>query len=427
MKLKSTSRFFVNNYFSNYFNLNYPNFIIIYTDGSVSPLSAGYSFFIPELHVSFSNNLPPSSSSFTAECCAILEALLFISNLAPNNYLIASDSMSCLQSLISNPFNSKLSPIVFQIKSYLYYLNQSNRLIQLIWIPSHIGIYGNEIADGLAKATSNTILPSPAQIPWTDFSPLLRLHITCLWSNHWNNLPAYFASKYKTIVPTISNKKTWFYNLDLPRSSIVRFNRLRITIMTSKKQPNIQSFFKSTTNVLPTQEKLDNIQNKTDSVVLISDTNSPTSSVSHINRHDIFNYVKRVLTQNEIHDILNSIWIPDVNYNFPVKIFIVGKDKTTKRLKFQYKWFASFPWLVYSDIDNGAYCKFCVAFSTNYAGINNQTLGSLVTKKYDNWKHALEYFKNHSQLEYHKKCILDSENFLNIIKKKSHFISRQTN
>ncbi|KAL4142166.1 hypothetical protein QTP88_004679 [Uroleucon formosanum] len=228
MKLKSTSRFFVNNYFSNYFNLNYPNFIIIYTDGSVSPLSAGYSFFIPELHVSFSNNLPPSSSSFTAECCAILEALLFISNLAPNNYLIATDSMSCLQSLISNPFNSKLSPIVFQIKSYLYYLNQSNRLIQIIWIPSHIGIYGNEIADGLAKATSNTILPSPAQIPWTDFSPLLRLHITCLWSNHWNNLPAYFASKYKTIVPTISNKKTWFYNLDLPRSSIVRFNRLRV-------------------------------------------------------------------------------------------------------------------------------------------------------------------------------------------------------
>jgi hypothetical protein len=71
---------------------------------------------------------------------------------------------------------------------------------------------------------------------------------------------------------------------------------------------------------------------------------------------------------------------------------------------------------VHSDIDNGAYGKFCVVFSTNYTGINNQTLGSLVTKKYNNCRHALEYFKNHSQLEYHKKCILDSENFLNIIK-----------
>lgn len=172
----------------------------------------------------------------------------------------------------------------------------------------------------------------------------------------------------------------------------------------------------------------------TDSVVSVPDTDIPTSSASNINRHDIFNYVKRVLTQNEIHDILilNTIWIPDVNYNFPVKTFIVGKNKTTKHLKFQYQWFARFPWLVYSDIDNGAYCKYCVAFSKNYAGNNNQKLGSLVnkiisyfTKKYDNWRHALEYFKNHSQLEYHKKCILDSENFLNIIKNPTLSVDKQ--
>ncbi|VVC28773.1 Ribonuclease H-like domain,Ribonuclease H domain [Cinara cedri] len=205
-ELKSMPNSFVNNSFSSYL-LNFSNFIIIYTDSSVSPLSAGYSFYIPELHVSFSNNLSSSSSSFTAECYAILEALHFISNLAPNNYLIASDSMSCLQSLISNSFNSKLSPLVFQIKSYLYFLNQSNRLIQIIWIPGHVGVHGNEKADELAKSTSNTILPPLAKLPWTDFTPLLRRHITCLWSNYWNNLPAHFASKYKSIVPSISNKK----------------------------------------------------------------------------------------------------------------------------------------------------------------------------------------------------------------------------
>jgi len=228
IELKSMSSSFVNKLFSNYLNLNYPNFTIIYTDGSVSPLSAGYSFYIPELHISFSNNLPPSSSSFTAECYAILEALLFISDLAPNNYLIASDSMSCLQSLISNPFNSKLSPLVFQIKSYIYILKQSNRQIQFLWIPSHIGIHGNETADGLAKAASNTTIPPLAQLPCSDFHPLLSRHITSLWSNHWNNLPANFAAKYKSIVPCVSNKKTWFYNLDLPRSTIIRFNRLRV-------------------------------------------------------------------------------------------------------------------------------------------------------------------------------------------------------
>jgi len=228
IELKSMSSAFVNKLFSNFLNLNYPNFTIIYTDGSVSPLSAGYSFYIPELLISFSNNLPPSSSSFTAECYAILEALLFISDLAPNSYLIASDSMSCLQSLTSNPFNSKLSPLVFQIKLFLYTLKQSNHHIQFLWVPSHIGIHGNEAADGLAKAASYSTLPPLAQLPWSDFSPLLSRHITNLWSNHWNNLPAHFASKYKTIVHSVSNKKTWFYNLNLPRSTIIRFNRLRV-------------------------------------------------------------------------------------------------------------------------------------------------------------------------------------------------------
>jgi hypothetical protein len=65
--------------------------------------------------------------------------------------------------------------------------------------------------------------------------------------------------------------------------------------MISKKQPNIQSFLKP--------QKFDNIQNNTGSVVSGLDIGIPTSSTSHINRHDIFNYVKRVLTQNEIHDI----------------------------------------------------------------------------------------------------------------------------
>lgn len=114
--------------------------------------------------------------------------------------------MSCLQSLIYNPFNSK-SSLVFQIKSHIYFLNQSNRLIHLIWIPSHISIHdGNEIADGFAKATSNIILSPLAQLPWINFTPSLRRYITNLWFNHWNNLPAYFAYNYKTIVPIVSNK-----------------------------------------------------------------------------------------------------------------------------------------------------------------------------------------------------------------------------
>lgn len=136
--------------------------------------------------------------------------------------------MSCLQALVSNPINFKLFSLVFLIKSFINYLNHSHRFIKLLWIPSHIGIHGNEVADWLAKSTVIRILPSPAQLSWTDLFPPLRRRILSLWSNQWNNLPISFASKYKNTAPVISNNKTWFNNLNLPRSTIVRFNRFRV-------------------------------------------------------------------------------------------------------------------------------------------------------------------------------------------------------
>lgn len=86
------------------------------------------------------------------------------------------------------------------------------------------------------------------------------------------------------------------------------------------------------------------------------------------------------------------------------------------KLKFQFKWFLNFPWLTFSKSENGAYCKYCVAFAKNEAGVNNQKLGALVLKKYNNWRHALEDFNHHSNLEYHKKCMLDADHFLNVLK-----------
>jgi len=78
-------------------------------------LMAQFYLFLPAIlficrnYIFLSQNLSPFSSSFTAECYAIIEVLSFISNLASNKYLIASDSMSCLQALMSNPFDSHLS------------------------------------------------------------------------------------------------------------------------------------------------------------------------------------------------------------------------------------------------------------------------------------------------------------------------------
>jgi hypothetical protein len=147
-----------------------------------------------------------------------------------------------------------------------------------------------------------------------------------------------------------------------------------------------------------------------------------TPSTTDINRtssiYNIFNiahYTNKLLKQSKIEEILSKIWIPDINYNFPIKISVVGKQQKVLKLKFQYKWLINFPWLAYSEVNNGMYCKYCVAFTKNEAGVNNRKLGAFVLKKYDDWKHAMENFKNHSNLEYHKKSLLDADNFLNML------------
>lgn len=120
-------------------------------------LSVDYSFYIPELYISLINNSSLSSSPFLMEYYAIIEALNLISFLLLNIFLIASDLMSCLQSLSFNPFNSHLSPLVLRIKTILFSLCQSGFIIQFLWVSSHVDIYSNEVADFLAKFSSNLI------------------------------------------------------------------------------------------------------------------------------------------------------------------------------------------------------------------------------------------------------------------------------
>jgi hypothetical protein len=135
--------------------------------------------------------------------------------------------MFCLQSLNSFSLHFHISPLILRIISILISLSQLDLNIQFLWVPSHVGIQGNECADSLAKSSSNLIRPSFSVIPLSDFTPLLQRHFFNFWSVYWRNLPSNFASRFKFIVPNIT-KNIWFKNVLLPRSTIVQFYRLRI-------------------------------------------------------------------------------------------------------------------------------------------------------------------------------------------------------
>lgn len=111
--LKSSLPNLVKSLFHEFIQNSFPLFILIYTNSLVSPISAGFSFFISVLHIFFNSNLPPVASSYTSVCFTTIETIKLISTLQPNKFLIFFDFFSDLQSLSSNILNSLFSPLMF--------------------------------------------------------------------------------------------------------------------------------------------------------------------------------------------------------------------------------------------------------------------------------------------------------------------------
>jgi ribonuclease HI len=57
--------------------------------------------------------------------------------------------MSCLQAIQNRKFEN---PTILEVIEKSNLLLASNKDIEFCWLPSHVGIQGNEKADGAAKA-----------------------------------------------------------------------------------------------------------------------------------------------------------------------------------------------------------------------------------------------------------------------------------
>ena len=152
----------------------YKNYQQIYTDGSKEDSKVGCAV-ISDNHSNM-QRIPDDSSTFTAEAKAIDLALDFISTCDANNkFIIFSDSLSVLKAMnhtsSKNPQIQKLLEKCHELLAY--------KEIALFWIPSHIGIQGNEMVDKQAK-TSLSLEPTSFKF---HFPILSHLSINISWKN----------------------------------------------------------------------------------------------------------------------------------------------------------------------------------------------------------------------------------------------------
>lgn len=199
--------------------------IEIYTDGSKTDLgtSVGSAVYIPKLNIEIKKSLPKYSSIYTAECYAIFEALKFATKNKNNSYIVYTDSLSVLETLNIQKLDIKTNFYILEIKEMLKKFD--NKSMQLIWVPAHKGIKGNEKADEMAKQAtvnkSDNIL-----IPYTDFYAFFKKKFTNsnnekIQKDGEYKGKTYFKNYYK------NTAKPWFIDSSLSRKYITTVNRLR--------------------------------------------------------------------------------------------------------------------------------------------------------------------------------------------------------
>jgi len=144
--------------------------------------------------------LPDTASIFRAESYAILLAIHVVRCTKEKNFVIFSDSVSSLQSIYG--FNVDSDFVQKFLKDYTLLVKDGKNIV-LCWIPSHLGIFGNEKTDAAAKSALSLSV-TPMKLPATDMYSHVRKLIFDEWQEIWYCCA---ANKLHAIKPTVGYYK----------------------------------------------------------------------------------------------------------------------------------------------------------------------------------------------------------------------------
>ena len=182
-----------------------------YTDGSVSGEGvASYGVYMRETQddgtvteSDLTAKLVNKHGSMIAELAAIKHALeLALAKDDTRCVHIITDSLSAMHAMQrTNPLDNR--NLINKINEYVKNLEDSGRFVSVTWIPSHIGVPGNEIADELA---SEGQLKDPTiTIPCSDSSNLTDLYyrVKEKWKHSVRMSPKAGVKRYLRIEPSL--------------------------------------------------------------------------------------------------------------------------------------------------------------------------------------------------------------------------------
>ncbi|KAL1452442.1 hypothetical protein WDU94_006674 [Cyamophila willieti] len=156
---------------------NHKDRFLIFTDGSKCAGGVSSAFYCQSAE--FQQVLNKSNSIFSVELMAIFYATEYIKRTNINNITICSDSLSSLHAL---EHDNNAHPMCNLIVENVM---KSKKDIVFTWVPSHVGIHGNERADLLATQALGLSLPVDLSVDAIDLKRELKKTVINHWNSEW--------------------------------------------------------------------------------------------------------------------------------------------------------------------------------------------------------------------------------------------------
>ena len=130
-----------------------------FTDGSVKNCKSGIGVYIGATDCKLSLQLDKYATVIQTEIVAVMTAAqtLHHSGFEGKIIKIFTDSKACIHAISSNRTTSKTVVVCQKALNLI----GSRNIVSLVWVPSHMGIKGNECSDFLARKASNCTLVGP--------------------------------------------------------------------------------------------------------------------------------------------------------------------------------------------------------------------------------------------------------------------------
>ena len=149
-------------------------------------------------HITKTSRLADIASIFTAELYAIVLAYMLVYRKPRKQFIVFSYSSSALQAIKNFDVNNHL---LMHIVGEHLHPEKSGKHVELCWIPSHIGIIGNEKADDAAKAVLYQHITF-LKLPAPDFYPSISQYCSSEWQVSWDSCT---SNKLRAIIPVVGS------------------------------------------------------------------------------------------------------------------------------------------------------------------------------------------------------------------------------